>query len=126
MKFTNLFPQDTRMAELASAWAMIIVGIACGFGLISSHDMVDVQSMPFWTVCVTILGVLQFVSLWCYPKLELLRISCSWICATFWMWLFLSSFSSTTPEDIASFVLSITNYYAFIININLRQHKWVI
>jgi hypothetical protein len=126
MKYNNLFPQDTRMAELASAWAMMIVGISSGLGLIVNTDMVAIQSMPFWSVCITILGCLQFVSLWCYPRIEVLRISCSWASASFWMWLFLSSLSSTTPEDIASLALSITNYYAFIININLRQHKWVI
>ena len=116
----NLLPQGTRTVELCSAYALAFVGIALLLGLMPPvPELVSLDHELTWGVVFLIFGTMQVLSIFHYPKLELLRTILSWVFGCLWIWL-----GIVTPdgilhaEDIASILLGIGNLYGFIINFN--------
>jgi len=119
----NLLPQDTRLAEFASAVGLILIAMMlptceCSAALERFHNI------SFWFVLLLITGALQLWALYDYPKLELLRCLVSWTNGSLWIWLTLSSLSSLDISDAATFAIGLANLYSFTINILLLRKKW--
>jgi len=121
----NLFPQDTRIVEIVSALALLFLSVIFPFTSCSDIPLFLYETKEFWMVVIFSVGFLQFTSLVLYPRLELLRCIMSWINGSFWVWISLSTtFYTVAPNDIAVFLLGLTNLYGFIININLLGGPW--
>ena len=121
----NFLPQDTRLAEIASAFGMLILSALLATGVTQSYELMVIHPPAFWAVCLSVLGLLQLLALVLYPEAEILRCAASWTNGTFWTWLSLNALSfNVSPNDLGSFVLGIANLYAFVVNVNLQRQSW--
>jgi hypothetical protein len=122
----NLLPQGTRVVELSSGIALIIVAILLIFSnLLMLPDIKGADNLNTWQILLLTFGSLQVLSIYKYPKLELIRIGISWLAGCFWIWISLVSIGShLSIEDIGTLMLGIGNMYGFIINLNLLHISW--
>lgn len=123
MNFKNLLPQDTRSSELLSAAALIILGMS----LMSSQFGRILTQPPFFIILevVSILfGGIQLTSLLFHPKLELSRVIFAWVNGTFWIWLSYILFPLSSLAGMMCIVLAISDYAAFLINLNILRIIW--
>ena len=118
----NLLPQDTRIAELSSAYGIISIGIFALIGISFDEYLTDAHPIVVWIIFCGIIGSLQLWSLISHPKLAVLRVSMAWVTCSFWLWVAFSS--GFTISAIACFWLGISNAAAFIINIVILSEKW--
>ena len=122
----NLLPQGTRVVELCSAYSLITIGILNLQGtLLPIPELANIDHPLTWALVLLMLGSLQLLSIFNYPKLEILRTILAWASGCFWVWV-----GITTPEgmfsaeDICVIFLGVCNLYGFIINFNLIQISW--
>lgn len=122
----NLLPQGTRTVELCSAYSLIIVGVLIFSGLMPPiHELYTLDYDFTWVGVFISFGVLQLISIFTYPKLEILRTLLSWMAGCIWIWLgVVSQDGILHPEDIAAVLLGLGNLYGFIINFNLIHRSW--
>lgn len=118
MNLKNLFPQDTRSAELISAAALFVFGIGM---MIGQHD---IQTVGLLGIVSILFGWIQFSSILAHPRLELSRVLFAWVNGTFWIWLTYSVFPSSLSEAALCAILGISNYAAFLINLNILRILW--
>lgn len=121
----NLFPQDTRIAEILSAISILFVSLFLYLSIIDieKYKFIIEQGIGFWLVIFSAFGSLQFFSISLYPKAELLRVIMSWVNGSLWIWISLQSQSDIS--DISIFFLGVCNLYAFFINSILLRKQWV-
>lgn len=115
----NLFPQDTRSAELISAAALVVFGIGFMF-----DDTIKFQTMMVVGLVSILFGWIQFTSILAHPKLELSRILMAWINGTFWFWTASVTVSDSFAMAAMCLILAASNYVAFIINIHILKILW--
>jgi len=122
VKSFNLFPQDTRVAELASCMALALLLLTI---LVSGSPILMESSKPciHWEWAITSLLILQLIGLLAYPKQELLRTIMCWVNGSFWVWVGLSSLS-TDHVAIGLLTLGLTNLYAFVVNVSMLRFTW--
>lgn len=123
--FKNMNPQDTRLAEYISAWGMFFSGVIYGLGTVLPLPMAALAPVEFWTLNLSILGMLQLIGLLLHPRVEVLRIASSLTNGAMWVWMTLSFLLvELDPLHISTAFLGLSNLYAFIINTNLMRIKW--
>jgi hypothetical protein len=122
----NLLPNGTRTVELCSAYALIIVGILSLTGFMPEiPQLYNLDSNLTWGGVLFIFGLLQLLSIFFYPQLEILRTILSWVLGCLWVWLGVATPDGILrSEDIAAVLLGIGNLYGFIINFNLIKLSW--
>lgn len=117
MKLINLLPGDTRIVEILSAFTILSTSIFFMFDS-TPIDMISLDTpRVFWFLILTVLGLLQLISLLKYPDIELLRCACSMLSGVFWLWFFLAHFD--TDQSAGKFIylfLSVGNFYAFFLS----------
>lgn len=122
----SLLPQDTRIAELLSGFAMVLVGMGLmvtGNSLIGT--ITTIQENAFWCLITIAFGSLQVFTLALYRKMEHLRFVLAWISGSFWIWVSSANFANGVhAPDIVTLMLGITNLYAFIVNLLLVKQSW--
>jgi hypothetical protein len=123
MNFRNLFPQDTRSAELVSSGSLIVFGIGM---LLDNIGLSISQYHEFFAVAIVsmIFGIIQFIAILNHPNLELSRVIFSWINGTFWIWLAHMMFVVSITGGMLCLVLAISNYAAFLVNLNILRILW--
>lgn len=88
-------------------------------------ELTAIEPKLEWTILLGIFGSLQLVSLFYYPKIEVLRIFTSWVAGCFWIWVgAISSAHHISAEDMASIALGLGNLYGFVLNFNLLKVTW--
>lgn len=122
----NLLPQGTRLVELCSGWALILIGILVLLRAIPiPGDLVLLDRDMSWGFVLAAFGSMQIYSIAVAPKLELLRTLISWFAGCIWIWVAVVSLDySYSIEDVATLMLGIGNLYGFIINFNLINTVW--
>lgn len=122
----NLLPQGTRLIELCSGYALLLIGIlilAKAIPVVPELILLD-KDMS-WGFLLATFGGVQVYSIYGYPKLELLRTLISWMVGLLWIWIATVSLDYTySIEDVATLMLGIGNLYSFIINFNLIHVAW--
>lgn len=123
MNFRNLFPQDTRSAELVSSGSLIFFGIGM---LLDNMGLTIAQYHEFFTVAIVsiIFGVIQFIAILNHPNLELSRVIFSWINGTFWIWLAHLMIAVSITGGLLCLILAVSNYAAFLVNLNILRILW--
>lgn len=131
MTLAKILPIDTRLSELAAAWALLFLAAMIAAGATGLIDGINVSGLinhepsPFWVIILSALGALQLFAVATSPRAEILRIVMAWACGTAWVWLSLASnIGHTDPPDPAALVLGLSNLYAFCINSLLIRHQW--
>ena len=118
--FKNFLPEDTRLAELASCISMLIISVLLVSGQLTSFyytSLFILQRVEFWAAIFLIFGGLQLLSILYYLKLDVLRCVTSLSNGCFLIWISLGTMAwDLQLTDISTFVLGITNLYAFTIN----------
>lgn len=124
--WVNLLPNGTRTVELCSAYALVISSVLLFFGAISSIPQLDTfENHSTWASVLLIFGMLQIISIFEAPKLEILRVTISWITGCFWTWISVTTIGDNLGiDDTAALLLGIGNFYGFIINFNLLHKSW--
>ena len=117
MKLQNLFPRDTRIIEILSAFTIMTAALLFMYDSNTPSDMVT-RDTPrvFWLLSLLLLGGLQLVSLLEYPRLELIRCACGLMVGVFWLWFFLVHLD--VDHSAGKFVylfMSIGNFYSFFV-----------
>lgn len=121
----NLSPQDSRIVELCSAYALILLSITSVTSGFDMPELLHIATKLEWTILLALFGGLQFYSLFNYPKVEPLRLVLGWCAGCFWLYAgMLTSLESISAEDIASVMLGIGNLYGFVVNFNLLKVSW--
>lgn len=121
----SLLPQDTRIAELTSGFALIFVSMVFFFGGTPSDSLLSIHHEYFWALITSIFGCLQLTSVTVCEKLEHLRFILAWLSGTFWIWVSTEhGFNHVHLPDIATFVLGVANLYAFVVNLLLIKQSW--
>lgn len=126
MNLLHLLPQDTRIVELTSGFALLLFGIVSaitGSGI--SIAMIDYNYVQYWVILGIVFGVLQVASIVLCTSMEHVRFVLAWFTGSFWVW------SSTemlhhviTPSAIGALVLGVMNLYAFVVNLVLAKQSW--
>lgn len=126
MTLINLLPQDTRIAELISGFALVLFSV-CIFitkGNVPS-DMLNFNRVEYWFLITFIIGFLQVASIVLCSQMEHLRFILSWLTGSFWIWTSTDSLSThLTPSTLGALVLGLMNLYAFIVNLLLVKQSW--
>jgi hypothetical protein len=122
----SLLPRDTRIVELLSGIAMVLVGMGL---LLSGNSLMGtvttVQYNTFWFLIAVAFGSLQIFSIALCAKMEHLRFILAWISGSFWIWVASTNLAhGIHASEIATMMLGITNLYAFIINLLLVKQSW--
>lgn len=126
MMFSNLLPQDTRIAELVSCIAMLVVSLSLFSGGGITGSMVQLHPPQFWGAMLGAFGLLQMISLLLHPKVETLRVVTAMCNGAWWVWLSLTSMAAgQTPSDFGSLFLGIANLYGAMIGFLFLRQKWV-
>ena len=120
----NLFPQDTRIIELVSAWSLLFIAVSLMFSGTVTESMAQLHPPGFWSVLLMILGFLQFFSLIVYPHTEALRIVMSLTNGSFWVWVFLSSSQCDAFTAWLALCTGLSNLYSFSIGFLLQRAAW--
>lgn len=126
MILINLLPQDTRIVELTSGFALFIYGISMVFlGHGATLEMAAMQQQQFWYIILIAFGVMQVASIVLCSSMEHLRFVLAWFAGTFWVWSASNYLHSLlTPVGVGALVLGIMNLYAFIVNLLLVKQSW--
>lgn len=121
----NLLPEDTRIVEYIGSYSLLIIGFFLGIGAIECPPLASIQRVEFWVVTFLNFGLIQFISLLFYPKLEILRAIMSMVtsCTLLWLSLGLSNFHMMI-SDVPMFLIGLGNMYAFIINTVQIKTVW--
>jgi len=113
----NLFPEDTRIIEYLAAYSLMFISLFLGLGIILCPPLEMYQRNEFWVVVFANFGMIQFVSLVFYPRLEILRCVMSIVSGSAFLWLSLGlSHHQMMIGDVSMFILGLGNLYAFVIN----------
>lgn len=122
---SSLLPQDTRIAELASGFSLVLVGFAfLILGVNILHD-ISAQQNAFWCILTITFGILQVSSIEVYSRMEHLRFILAWVAGSFWVWISTENLTrGIGPSEIATLVMGIMNLYAFIVNLLLVKQSW--
>ena len=122
----NLLPQETRIIELYSGWALVTIAIFIILqALPIPAELLVLDSVLPWGVLLAIFGGLQVYSIYYDPKLEILRTCMTWVVGCIWLWLAVAGpLNHIHTEDIAALFLGFGNLYSFIINFNTVHIKW--
>jgi len=124
---SGLLPQDTRITELTSGLALVLIGFSFFVSSISiTHGVTSMHQNVFWCILTITFGVLQIASIELYRRMEHLRFILAWATGSFWIWVSAENLSAGRigPSEIATIVLGITNLYAFIVNLLLVKQSW--
>lgn len=112
----NLLPQDTRIAELASGWAMLFLSVGLMLGHPLTNAMRALHPPEFWVVVMFSLALLQMTALLLHPKAEMLRVIMALVNGAWWTWLSLTYIDfSRHPGDWPGFTLGLANIYGFMV-----------
>jgi hypothetical protein len=119
----RFFPQDSRVVELASAGSLIFMGIS--LMVVGERSPFLHHPEEFWVVLSLIFGFLQLIGVAGKGSLHILRTIAGWVCGSFWVWVGLQSFvDGVHPADFSTLFLGLSNWYAFILNIDFLRLKW--
>lgn len=125
MMFSNLLPQDTRIAELVSCIAMLAVSASLFADGGITASMSQLHPPQFWGALLGAFGLLQLLSLLIHPGAETLRVSMAMCNGSWWVWLALTSMGAgQTPSDLGSFFLGVANLYGSTIGFLFLRQKW--
>lgn len=122
MKLSRLLPQDTRMAELASGWALLLSAGAMFFGYSFPKELLILHELRFWIVVYAMIGFLQIWSI-IDDGTEALRCVISWVAGSFWVWVIFKH-GRWDPDDFAAMTIAFGNFYAFILNASLLRRDY--
>jgi len=126
IRMLELFPQDTRIVELVSGVAMTFVGFAMlvsGSGI--TEQLQDLGARHFWVLLTIIFGTLQVAAIITYRRAEHLRFILAWAAGSFWLWLSMEHLTAGfSPTEVVTFLVGISNLYAFVINLLLVKQSW--
>ena len=122
----NLLPQGTRTIELYSGLALFTTAwLILASILHIPVEFIALDSDMPWGVVLLIFGALQVLSIYQYPKLEVLRTCISWLVGCIWIWLAVAGPSDQFHiEDVAVLFLGLGNLYGFILSFNLLHIQW--
>jgi|688.fasta_scaffold508818_2 hypothetical protein len=122
----SLLPQDTRIVELLSGIALVLVGLGLmlsGNGLVGTHN--SVQENTFWCLITMAFGALQISAIAMCRSMEHLRFILAWVSGSFWVWVASANMAVVvSATDIATIGLGVMNLYAFVINLLLVKQSW--
>lgn len=118
-----LLPQDTRSAELTSAFAMIALSIAMQLSVDPTSNMRALHPVEFWITTSFIFGSLQLYSIIRHQYEKPVRLVTSWFAGLFWVWVSISA-GLNNPGDVATLALGISNWISFLINIMILSESW--
>lgn len=124
---SGLLPQDTRIAELTSGFALVLVGLAfITSGVSITHGITSMHQNTFWCILTIVFGALQIASIELYKRMEHLRFVLAWVTGSFWIWISTENLTGggIGPSEIATIVMGIMNLYAFIVNLLLVKQSW--
>lgn len=127
MNFSVLLPADTRAVELVSAFALLLTSIFLFFGAPASAWMLGIHAREFWVVLLASFGAMQLIGIIKNTySAQALRAIVTWMAGMFWVWLsFEYMLDAVRPTEVLSLILGVSNFYAFIINLNLLvRGKW--
>lgn len=121
----NLLPNDTRVAELASAIALCLFGAVTALSRSVPTELLAIQPYHFWAVASLALGTLQLASVLCYDELDLLRCYSALFNGSVWIWIAIVEFmAGGTPDDFATLFVGVANMYAFSISLLSLKTQW--
>lgn len=127
MKISTILPRDTRAIELVSAFALITTSVVVAFGAPLSSWLLDIQSRGFWIMILGSFGIIQLIGIVRDSiSAEIVRAIVTWLVGMFWIWVSLEYLvDKVRVTEIASFILGVSNFYAFTINFSLLLwSKW--
>ena len=109
-KIKNLFPEDTRCAELLSSITLIFSTI-----LIFTGSIVVTVSMT-WLIIACIAGLVQFISLVFFEHCEKIRVASALLVGAIMFHLGIINFQNSVFSFSFFLVTGIANIYAFLLN----------
>ena len=127
MKISTILPRDTRAIELISAFALMTTSVVVAFGAPMSPWMLDIHSRSFWVMILGSFGTIQLIGIVRDSiSAEIVRAIVTWLAGMFWIWVSLEYLvDKVRVTEIASFILGVSNFYAFTINFSLLLwSKW--
>ena len=127
MNISTLLPRDTRAIELVSAFALITTSVIIALGAPMSPWMLDIHSRSFWVMILGSFGTIQLIGIVRESvSAEVVRAIVTWLVGMFWVWVSLEYLVDIVRvTEIASFILGVSNFYAFTINFSLLLwSKW--
>lgn len=119
MSAKNLFPQDTRVLELATSGVLLTMAIQLGiYGI--DPSMAAVQPIHFWVAVLSAFGTIQLIANLYHPYADMLRTFAALGCGALLLWVTLLGAMHLST----GLVLAASNMYAFVVNFNLMRHEW--
>ena len=122
MNLKNLLPEDTRLADLVSAFSMIIVGVETFIH--SPSPMMLHHPISFWCLIFVLFGTLQLATVLYHPKVELVKVIVAWVAGFCWLYVSTVNTSFYTSFVGPMMILSVSNFLSFIINITILKQLW--
>lgn len=121
----GLLPQDTRMSEIISGWALLFFSVhIAAFGDIPTA-LLGLHAPEFWALTLLTSSVLQLASLYLYPAADTLRILMALINGSFWAWIALSLTNEVkSPIVWAPLCIGVANLYGFSIGFLMQRSSW--
>lgn len=126
MNLFHLLPQDTRIVELTSGFALFLFGLVI---LLTGHGMttgmVELKQLQYWYILTLVFGVLQVASIVLCTSMEHVRFVLAWFTGSFWVWSSAEMLQHViSPSAIGALVLGVMNLYAFVVNLLLAKQSW--
>lgn len=127
MNLSTFLPQDTRAIELVSAFALLLTCLVIALGAPMSQWMLEIHSRGFWVMVLGAFGAIQLIGVVRDSiSAEVVRAIVTWLVGMFWVWVSLEYLiDKVRVTEIASFILGVSNFYAFTVNLSLlMRSKW--
>jgi len=122
---SNFFPQDTRVAELSSAGALILMGLFLPLHGEITPSMTALHPELFWSMLFFCLGGLQLSTLILYPRIEIGRVALALLTGTWWVFTALKGITTAPiPTDWGAFFLGVANLYGFMMGFLYLRSTW--
>lgn len=119
MTTQNLFPQDTRVLELATSGIFLTMALQLVvYGI--DPTMAAIHPIQFWVCLFSVFGVFQLLANWYHPYAEVLRTFSALGAGALLLWLTLIG----AVMSSVGIILAFSNLYAFLINFNLMRQEW--
>lgn len=112
--------KEDRTALVETLSAITLFAIALSLTKENTVNAFDIH-LYFWAVSLTILSVLQLISI--YTNMIVLRLVMAWVAGIVWTWFAFTSLN--TIVYIPSLAIGAVNIYAFILLTNRIHFDWL-
>lgn len=117
-------PQDTRIIDIVSGLAMLVLAIELLVIPTSSDALLSFRPVGFWVVVFVVISVLQITSLQIYPSAETLRAMSCGVSGIFWVYFSLGYIGSGVLVVPLIYLFGLSCLYSSCLTVLLISKRW--